>query len=44
MEGIYVYMWLSHTFLQQKSTQPCKAIILQFKIIIIIKQSKFTTL
>ena len=30
-EGIYVYLWLIHTAVQQKPTQHCKAIILQFK-------------
>ena len=31
-EGIYVYLQLSHVVVQQKSTQHCKAIILQLKI------------
>ena len=30
-EGICVYTWLIHTFVQQKVTQAYKAIILQFK-------------
>ena len=30
-EGIYVHLWLIHTVVQQKPTQHCKAIILQFK-------------
>ena len=29
--GIYVYLWVSHIFVQQKPTQHCKAIILQLK-------------
>ena len=32
MEGIYVYLLLIHTVVQQKSKQHCKAIILQLKI------------
>ena len=31
-EGIYVYLWLIHVDVWQKSTQYCKAIILLFKI------------
>ena len=30
-EGIHVYTWLIHFVVQQKLTQQCKAIILQFK-------------
>ena len=30
-EGIYVYLWLIHVEVQQKTTKFCKAIILQFK-------------
>ena len=30
-EGKYVYLWLTQVLVQQKSTQHCKAIILQFK-------------
>ena len=30
-EGIYVYLWLIQVLVQQKPTQHCKAIILQFK-------------
>ena len=32
MEEIYVYSWLIHVVVQQKSTQNCKAIILQLNI------------
>ena len=31
-EGMYLYLWLIHTVVQQKQTQHCKAIILQLKI------------
>ena len=31
-EGTYVYLWLIHAEVWQKSTQYCKAIILQLKI------------
>ena len=31
-EGTYVHLWLIHTDVWQKSTQYCKAIILQLKI------------
>ena len=31
-EGTYVYLWLTHVDVQQKSNQYCKAIILQLKI------------
>ena len=31
MEETYVYLWLIHVDVWQKSTQPCKAIILQLK-------------
>ena len=31
-EGIYVYLWLIHAVVWQKSTQHCKAIFLQLKI------------
>ena len=31
MEGIYVYLWLTHIVVWQKPTQHCKAIILQLK-------------
>ena len=31
MEGIYVYLWLIHSAIQEKPTKHCKAIILQFK-------------
>ena len=31
MEGTYVYLWLIHADIWQKSTQYCKAIILQLK-------------
>ena len=31
-EGTYVYLWLNHVVVGQKSTQYCKAIILQLKI------------
>ena len=31
-EGTCVYLWLIHVDVQQKLTQYCKAIILQFKI------------
>ena len=31
-EGTYVYLWLIHVDVEQKPTQPCKAIILQLKI------------
>ena len=31
MEGTYVYLWLIHVDVWQKSTQFCKAIILQLK-------------
>ena len=30
-EGLYVYIQLIHFIVQQKSTQHCKAIILQYK-------------
>ena len=30
-EGIYVYIWLIHYVVQQKLTQHCKIIIVQFK-------------
>ena len=30
-EGAYVYVWLIHYDIWQKTTQFCKAIILQFK-------------
>ena len=30
-EGIYIYLWLIHVFVQQKPTQHYKTIILQFK-------------
>ena len=30
-EGIYVYLWLIHVELLQKTTKFCKAIILQLK-------------
>ena len=32
-KGTYVYLWLSHIDVWQQSTQYCKAIILQLKII-----------
>ena len=28
-EGMYLYLWLIHTVVQQKQTQHCKATILQ---------------
>ena len=31
-EGTYVYIWLMHVDIQQRSTQYCKAIILQLKL------------
>ena len=31
-EGTYVYLWLTHADVWQKSTQHCKAIVLQLKI------------
>ena len=31
-EGTYVYLWLIHVDIWQKTTQYCKAIILQLKI------------
>ena len=31
-EGIFVYIWLIHTVVQQKLKQHCKAITLKFKI------------
>ena len=31
-EGIYVYIWLIHTVVQQKLKQHCKANIFKFKI------------
>ena len=31
-EETYDYLWLIHVAVQQKSIQPCKIIILQFKI------------
>ena len=44
-EGTYVYPWLIHFAIRQKSTQYCKAIILQLKInvlkIIFLKNYKF---
>ena len=36
-EGIYVYLWLIHFVIWQKSTQYCKAIILPLKINIFLK-------
>ena len=30
-EGTYVHLWLIHVDVEQKSTQHCKAIILQLK-------------
>ena len=30
-EGIYIYLWLIHVEVQQKTTKFCKAIILQSK-------------
>ena len=33
-EGTYVYLWLIHIDVRQKSTQYCKAIILQLKILL----------
>ena len=30
-EGIYVYLWLTHVDVWQKTTKLCKAIILQLK-------------
>ena len=30
-EGIYVYLWLIHVEVRQKTTKFCKAIILQLK-------------
>ena len=32
-EGTYVYLWLNHIVVWQKSTQYCKEIILQLKIL-----------
>ena len=34
-EGTYVYLWLIQVDVWQKLTQYCKAIVLQFKILII---------
>ena len=31
MEGLHVYLQLTHIVVKQKTTQHCKAIILQFK-------------
>ena len=31
-EGIYVYLWLTHVDVQQKSTQYCRTVICQLKI------------
>ena len=38
-EGTYVYLWLIQVDEWQKLTQYCKAVVLQFKIIIIIMNS-----
>ena len=42
-EGTYVYLWLIHVAVWQKSTQYCKAIILQLKIKKIIFKDKKKT-
>ena len=42
-EGINVYLWLIHVVIWQKSTQYCKAIILQLKINLLIEKEKNRT-
>jgi hypothetical protein len=32
-EGIYVYLWMIHVVVWQKTAQHCKAVILQLKIL-----------
>ena len=40
-EGTYVHLWLNHVVVGQKSTQYCKAIILQLKINKFFKKEKY---
>ena len=39
-EGVYLYLWLTHVDIWKKPTQYCKAIILQLKINLSIKNTK----
>ena len=39
-EGIYIYLWLIHVEVRQKTTKFCKAMILQLKKLIKFKKEK----